>query len=411
MARLIDDLRTLALSEAGTLAAPPRADRSRPAGRARSSARSRRRAGDGRGDRHGRGRRRPADPRRRPGPDPRGARQSRRQRHPPHAGGWPVDGSAGGRQATVSSCEVSDTGPGIDPDLLPHVFDRFVKGDGLDADRGWAWRSRVSWWWPTAGRSMVESTAERARRSGSGCPWLSLRAGDPDVVDGGLDRARGPRSAAANTIRTVCAGPRRHRDRRRGPGRQVRVRRAGLLADERPGAVVVLDERPEVVGGRRVRGCGRGSSGTSACRPSLGSAIGGERTRRHAAIDVVAHSTSSRPLAPVTRASRAGRRGPGLAGRRGRVGPLPAAGRRGVGAERVRLSSRRRSRSRRTAARSGSASCRSRCTGSRRPRSGQRIAVLLRSVCGAIDLVGRVEAAVELTSAWLGYSSNVYMKM
>ena len=48
-------------------------------------------------------------------------------RHTPAGGTITVGGSA---TETVVRLVVSDTGPGIDPELLPHVFDRFVKGAG-----------------------------------------------------------------------------------------------------------------------------------------------------------------------------------------------------------------------------------------------------------------------------------------
>jgi signal transduction histidine kinase len=48
-------------------------------------------------------------------------------RHTPAGGSITLSGSA--TDATVS-LTVRDTGPGIDPALLPHVFDRFVKGSG-----------------------------------------------------------------------------------------------------------------------------------------------------------------------------------------------------------------------------------------------------------------------------------------
>jgi two-component system sensor histidine kinase BaeS len=53
-------------------------------------------------------------------------------RHTPSGGRVTIKGSleSGGRWLRL---EVSDTGAGIDPALLPHVFDRFVKGD---ASRG-----------------------------------------------------------------------------------------------------------------------------------------------------------------------------------------------------------------------------------------------------------------------------------
>jgi signal transduction histidine kinase len=50
-------------------------------------------------------------------------------RHTPPGGHVTLAGSveADGRWVRL---EVTDTGPGIDPALLPHVFDRFVKGEG-----------------------------------------------------------------------------------------------------------------------------------------------------------------------------------------------------------------------------------------------------------------------------------------
>ena len=48
-------------------------------------------------------------------------------RHTPAGGSITIGGSA---TETAVIMTVRDTGPGIDPALLPHVFDRFVKGAG-----------------------------------------------------------------------------------------------------------------------------------------------------------------------------------------------------------------------------------------------------------------------------------------
>jgi two-component system sensor histidine kinase BaeS len=46
-------------------------------------------------------------------------------RHTPTGGAVPVGGSSTTEAVILT---VADTGPGIPPELLPHVFDRFVKG-------------------------------------------------------------------------------------------------------------------------------------------------------------------------------------------------------------------------------------------------------------------------------------------
>ena len=65
--------------------------------------------------------------------------------------------------------EVRDTGPGIDPALLPHVFDRFVKGD---ESRGSGLGLAIARQLVLAhgGEIAAESRPGAGRRSGSGCP-------------------------------------------------------------------------------------------------------------------------------------------------------------------------------------------------------------------------------------------------
>jgi two-component system sensor histidine kinase BaeS len=48
-------------------------------------------------------------------------------RHTPVGGSVTIDAGAAGKTITIA---VKDTGEGIPPDLLPHVFERFVKGPG-----------------------------------------------------------------------------------------------------------------------------------------------------------------------------------------------------------------------------------------------------------------------------------------
>ena len=129
MERLIDDLRTVALSEAGTLTL--HREPTDPDVLIAEVVRSfEARGGYGRGDRHGRGRGRPADPRRRSGAAPGGARQPGRERDPAHAGRWHGRDPRRGRRAIGSCCGSRIPARASIRSVLPHVFDRFVKGAG-----------------------------------------------------------------------------------------------------------------------------------------------------------------------------------------------------------------------------------------------------------------------------------------
>ena len=105
--------------------------------------------------------------------------------------------------------EVRDTGRGIDPALLPHVFDRFVKGD---ASRGSGLGLAIARQLVTAHGGDIEADSRaraRARPSSSGC-----RSGtpDPDVVDGRFDRARSAAVGGREDDPHGLARPGRHRD-------------------------------------------------------------------------------------------------------------------------------------------------------------------------------------------------------
>ena len=129
MHRLIEDLRTMALSEAGTLALHPRADRP---GRAH---RGRRALVRGAG-RHGRAdRARPTSRSTCPSSTSTRCASGRCSanlvanaiRHTPAGGTVTVRGTVAGPWLEL---RVVDTGPGIDPEVLPHVFERFVSTAG-----------------------------------------------------------------------------------------------------------------------------------------------------------------------------------------------------------------------------------------------------------------------------------------
>ena len=193
-------------------------------------------------------------------------------RHTPPGGRVTLAGSveAGGRWVRL---EVIDTGPGIDPALLPHVFDRFVKGEGsrgsglglaiarqLVLAHGGEIAAESPPVWRDDDASAAAAYGRVIRTSSTAASIVLAR---PEVGCGEHDADRLTR-------------PGRHRDRGRCPGWQVGVRGAELLLDGRPNAVGVLHVGPEIVLADAFELCEK-CTGRSACRRTRARTTGAER--------------------------------------------------------------------------------------------------------------------------------------
>ena len=107
-------------------------------------------------------------------------------RHTPQGGTVAI---GGGVTADAVTLTVRDTGPGIEPALLPHVFERFVRG-AVPTARAWGWRSAADSWRRTAVRSRWSHRPATGPHSGSSCPGPATREQSRRGPDDGRERAR-----------------------------------------------------------------------------------------------------------------------------------------------------------------------------------------------------------------------------